>query len=128
MITFSTVEKILADKAKELSLPVYKEGTAPIGTVTAERVMIHAKEPQPSDYWLKSFCEVNILIPNIDGNANGRRLGEVEALAIPIFKDSGYSNGIFYTYNVYTTHHEEDVDLKCWFVNIKILFKTKNIL
>lgn len=130
MIVTTDIQTILYKKAKELGIKnVYKDGAAPEGNVKSERVIIIANSIEPGTYWRAGFVHVNICVPNSDrkGEAPLKRLNELERLAVQTLHDTGKSDGTPYTYEVDTTRIEEDRDLKCYYVNARILFEVLNV-
>lgn len=130
MIVTTDIQTILYKKAKELGIKnVYKDGAAPEGNVKSERVIIIANSIEPGTYWRAGFVHVNICVPNSDrkGEAPLKRLNELERLAIHTLRDTGKFDGTPYTYEVDTTRIEEDRDLKCYYVNARILFEVLNV-
>ena len=95
----------------------------------SERIAIHAKKQQPGTYWKKSFAEVNLCVPDLGENsANSIRLGELERRANKLFDDvvSTY-DGTTYRYSIDSIGTEVDTDLKCHYVNVRILFEVLNV-
>ena len=130
MIVTTDIQTILYKKAKELGIKnVYKDGTVPEGYVKSERVIIIANSIEPGTYWRVGFVHVNICVPNSDrkGEAPLKRLNELERLAVQTLHDTGKFDGTPYTYEVDTTRIEEDRDLKCYYVNARILFEVLNV-
>lgn len=107
---------------------IYQDGNVPVGEVTAERIVI---VPPPNDtaetYWIKSFANVNLVVPDKNGKRDITRLQTLERLAKKNLDDRcGKFDGTLYIYEV-STGIENEPDLKCHFVNIKILFKILNV-
>ena len=107
---------------------IYQDGNVPVGEVTAERIVI---VPPPNDtaetYWIKSFANVNLVVPDKNGKKDITRLQTLERLAKKnLDYRCGKFDGTTYTYEV-STGIENEPDLKCHFVNIKILFKILNV-
>lgn len=107
---------------------IYQDGNVPVGEVTAERIVI---VPPPNDtaetYWIKSFANVNLVVPDKNGKKDITRLQTLERLAKKNLDDRcGKFDGTLYIYEV-STGIENEPDLKCHFVNIKILFKILNV-
>lgn len=130
MIVTTDIQTILYMKAQELGIKsVYKDGAAPEGAVKSERVVIIANSVEPGTYWKAGFVHVNICVPYLDrkGTANIERLNYLERLAEETLHDTGKFDGTPYTYEVDTTRIEEDRDLKCHYVNARILFEVLNI-
>ena len=130
MIVTTDIQTILYRKAKELGIKnVYKEGDVPEGDVKSECVVVISNSVEPGTYWKAGFVHVNICVPNSDrkGEAPLKRLNELERLAVQTLHDTGKFDGTPYTYEVDTTRIEEDRDLKCYYVNARILFEVLNV-
>lgn len=130
MIATTDIQTILYRKAKELGIKnVYRDGDIPEGDVKSERVVVISNSVEPGTYWKVGFVHVNICVPYRDrlGRAPLKRLNELERLAIRTLHDTGKFDGTPYTYDVDTTRIEEDRDLKCYYVNARILFEVLNV-
>lgn len=126
MITTGDIATILVRDLGSLGIVTYKKGAIPEGKVLAERITVIPKEPTPTPFWIKSFVEVNLYVPNVNGLADTRRLTEFERLASGLRAVSSF-DGSVYRYKVYSTSQEEDSVLECHFVNIKIMFEILNV-
>lgn len=107
---------------------IYQSGTVPTGEVTSERIVIIPKARQPETYWKKGFVEVNLIVPNFkNGNANLIRLQELERLAEKSLNEGcGNYDGTPYYYQINNIGTEDETDLKCHFVNVRLLFNVLN--
>lgn len=72
---------------------------------------------------------MNICIPYLDrkGTAPLTRLNALERLAVKELHATSTYDGTSYTYEVDTTRIEENRDLKCFYVNVRILFQVLNV-
>lgn len=133
MIVTTDIQDILYKDCKAIGISeIYENGTVPTGEVTTERIVIIAKSQQPGTYWKKDFVEVNLVVPDVNTDngqqANLIRLQELERIAQPKLDDvCGTYDGTRYTYSIAQIGIEEDTDLKCHFVNVKILFNVLNV-
>ena len=138
MITTSDIATILYKDCKAFGISnVYKSPNVPIGDcnditkpqVTAERIVILTKKETPEKIWKKSFVEVNLVVPNLkDGKANLSRTTELDRMAHILFGDVfGYFDNTKYTYSLYSTETLQDPDIKCNYVNVRILFQVLNV-
>ena len=130
MIVTTDIQTILYKKAQDLGIKnVYIDGDVPEGDVKSERVVVIANSVEPGTYWKAGFVHVNICVPYSDrkGRSPRKRLNELERLAIQTLHDTGKFDGTTYTYEVDTTRIEEDRDLKCYYVNARILFEVLNV-
>ncbi len=133
MITPQTIGNILYRDCKTLGIePVFvvfpgdNSEEIPSGEVKEERVVIHPKSQKPGTYWRKSFNEVNILVPRISGRANRIRLEKLEHEAMSLFDGivGNYQN-VTYSYSVDSIGTM--TDLRCEYVNARVLFEVLNV-
>lgn len=112
----------------ELGIPVFRRGNIPDGEITDERVVILPKTQTPEIYWRKCFVEVNVCTPDIgESQANLSRLNELERLTCDMLDGRvGQYNEEFYRYSVSSVGIEKDDDMKCHYVNVRILFEVLN--
>ena len=125
MIVTTDIGNILYRDCKAFGIDIVPDGE----TLTGELIAIHAKKQQPGTYWKKSFAEVNLCVPDLGENsANSIRLGELERRANKLFDDvvSTY-DGTTYRYSIDSIGTEVDTDLKCHYVNVRILFEVLNV-
>lgn len=130
MITSSDIQTILYKKAQLLGVKeVYKEGNIMSGNYSTERVVILNNSAEPGTYWRLGFINVNLCVPDLDRDftANLTRLSELESLAYDVFKETGKMNDLAYTYEVDSTHIEEDRAAHSHYVNVRILFEVLNV-
>ncbi|MCH4242251.1 MAG: hypothetical protein LKF81_10195 [Prevotella sp.] len=102
--------------------------------LTEEMIIIHAKAQQDGKYWLPSFVEVNVCVPDLRDennhlNRNRNRLNTLERMAEEIFLKSvaGVHDGTSYTYSRYSIGIEADSNFKCHYVNCRLLFNVLNV-
>lgn len=129
MIVTTGIANILYRDFKVLGIDIVPFGKTLTGELDKECITIHVKKPTSEDYWVKRFAEVNICVPDIRPNtADTIRLNELERLANKNFKlITGIQDDTRYKYEVETSI-ETDTDLKCHFVNCKILFNVLNVI
>lgn len=132
MITSGDVANIIYRDCKGFNVSVYKFGNFPTGEVNNEYITVRAKSQEIGTYWKKGFVEVNYVVPDIQGDgkmvADIRRMTEIERLMTSKLDDyAGVFDASIYSYSVYSTSHEEDLALKCHFVNCRLLFKVLNV-
>lgn len=130
MITTTDIANIMYKDCQRLGIHVVPDGEVLTGELHDERVVIHSKSQQPEKYFRKSFCEVNICIPDLyKGQADSARLNEAERQALQLF-DNVYGesdDGTPYRYSVNNIGIEADDTLKCHYVNVRLLFEVLNI-
>lgn len=127
MITQGDIAKILYKDCKVFGLPVYQKENTPKGKVTKERVVVIPKAGATERYWEKCYVEVNFCVPDIKGQANLVRMDELERLAVSqLKKKSGIWDSTRYIYRKDNTSREQDTELGCHFVNVRLLFEILN--
>lgn len=127
MIVQGDIAKILYKDCKQFGLPVYQKYNTPTGKVTQERIVVIPKSGTVETYWEKCFVEVNFCVPDKKGKANLIRMDELEREAVKALKyGSGMYDGTRYKYKKESTSREEDMELGCHFVNVRLLFKILN--
>lgn len=129
MIVTSDIANIIYRDCQAFGINIVPDGETFTGELDSERIVIHAKKQNPGTYWKKCFVEVNICVPDIrEDSANTIRLGEIEREANSILDDVlGEFDGTTYYYYIYSIGREKDTDLKCHFVNVKLLFEVLNV-
>lgn len=129
MITTTDVQNIItaACKVAFAGIGVCQYGNVPDGEVDSVRAIVAAKRPESETYFRKGFVEVNILVPAIDGKADLITLNSYERLSAQTFGKvtTGTYDGSFYRYSGETSL-EYDYELKCYFINTRILFEVLN--
>lgn len=128
MITQGDIAKILVMDCKALGLPVYQMGNTPEGKVTKERVVVIPKKGSLDTYWEKCYVEVNLCAPDKNGLADIPRLDELERRAVSLLKSScGVYDETRYRYSKDSTSREQDTELGCHYVNVRLLFEILNV-
>lgn len=129
MITAGNVGDILFRDCGGFGIQCYRKGNEKIDP-KIERVVIRPQRQQGETVWRKGFVDVNLCAPDIDGEANSPRLEELERLAWQLLDsgDVGEFDGTKYTYRIYSVESEiADEQMKCHYVNVKLLFQVFNI-
>lgn len=128
MITSTDIANLLYRDCEAFGIQRIPHGETAVGGVGKERIVIHSKRQQPGRIWKKSFVEVNICVPDLSPtSANTIRLNELERLAYSLLDDVvGSYDGTSYHYSIDSTGMEKDEQLKCHYVNIRILFEVLN--
>lgn len=129
MITPTDIANIIYRDCQAFEIKVIPDGETLTGELKSERIIIHSKKQQPEKYWKKSFCEVNLCVPDIsDGSTDTVRLNELERKAMSVLDGVfGYHDNTGYRYSVYDIGIEYDDVLKCHYVNVRILFEVLNV-
>lgn len=134
MIATSDVYCILHDACKRFGISeIYDGHNTPTGEVKSERIVIRVGSQGNGDIWEKSFVNINFCVPDLfSGDANTVRLGEIERLAKEFFKhgDTGCFDASNYSYENGGDNWlsvEADTELRCHYVNVRILFQVLNV-
>ena len=129
MITTGDIEYILVEDLKSFGVEIFKKSAIHEDKVTKERIVIIPSELKDGTYWGKVFVEVNFCVPDLKkGIANKTRLTELEREAkLKLWEDivSVYDD-TWYKYSGYSIGQEQDIDLECHYVNVKLLFEILN--
>ena len=130
MIVTTDIANILYKDCKAFGIEVYQAGNIPDEhkKLSSERVIIRTKSQSPEAIWKKGFVEVNLCVPDMDGDANLIRLQELERKAQEVLDDVvGEYDGSNYYYLIDSIGTEADTELRCHYVNVRILFQVLNV-
>lgn len=130
MIVTTDIANILYKDCKAFGIEVYQAGNIPdeYKELSSERVIIRTKSQSPETIWKKGFVEVNLCVPDMDGDANLIRLQELERKAQEVLGDVvGDYDGSNYWYSIDSIGTEADTELRCHYVNVRILFQVLNV-
>lgn len=129
MIVTTDIANILYRDCQPFGIDIVPHGKKLTGELKSERIVIHAKKQQPETYWKKSFVEVNLCVPDLKrGEANTIRLNELEKQAQELLDGvTGRYDEVSYFYSIDSIGTEEDTDLRCHYVNIRLLFEVLNV-
>lgn len=130
MIVTTDIANILYKDCKAFGIEVYQSGNIPDENkkLSSERVIIIAKSQSPEAIWKKGFVEVNLCVPDMDGMANLIRLHELERKAQEVLDEVvGEYDGSNYYYHIDSIGTEADTELRCHYVNVRILFQVLNV-
>ena len=130
MIVTTDIANILYKDCKAFGIEVYQAGNIPDEhkELSSERVIIRTKSQSPETYWKKGFVEVNLCVPDMDGDANLIRLQELERKAQEVLDEVvGEYDGSNYYYLIDSIGIEADTELRCHYVNVRILFQVLNV-
>lgn len=130
MIVTTDIANILYKDCKAFGMEVYQAGNIPDEhkELSSERVIIRTKSQSPETYWKKGFVEVNLCVPDMDGDANLIRLQELERKAQEVMDEVvGEYDSSNYYYLIDTIGIEADTELRCHYVNVRILFQVLNV-
>ena len=130
MIVTTDIANILYKDCKAFGMEVYQSGNIPDEDkkLSSERIIIIAKSQSPETYWKKGFVEVNLCVPDMDGDANLIRLQVLERKAQEVLNEVvGEYDGSNYYYLIDTIGIEADTELRCHYVNVRLLFQVLNV-
>lgn len=128
MIVTTDIANILYRDCKAFGIDIVPQGKTLVGELKSERIVIHVKKQSPETRWKRSFVEVNLCVPDLQENeANSIRLQELEREAMKLFDSVGNYDGTAYYYSIESIGMEEDADLKCHYVNVRVLFEVLNV-
>ena len=130
MIVTTDIANILYKDCKAFGIEVYQAGNIPDEhkELSSERVIIRTKSQSPETYWKKGFVEVNLCVPDMDCDANLIRLQELERKAQEVLDEVvGEYDGSNYYYLIDSIGTEADTELRCHYVNVRILFQVLNV-
>lgn len=130
MITTEDMALIVSGHLRDFGMPVFVKGHIPFSDIPSEgRITITPKEDSEGRIFDKCFVEVNIILPDINQEAD-IRLDELERRAYAIFKD-GYADEYgdqHYALSYSRRSRERDEQLKAHYVHLQLLFETLNTL
>lgn len=130
MIVTTDIANILYKDCKAFGIEVYQAGNIPDEhkKLSSERVIIRTKSQSPEAIWKKGFVEVNLCVPDMDGDANLIRLQKLERKAQEVLDEVvGEYDGSNYYYLIDSIGTEADTELRCHYVNVRILFQVLNV-
>ena len=130
MIVTTDIANILYKDCKAFGIEVYQAGNIPDENkeLSSERVIIIVKSQSPESIWKKGFVEINICVPDMDGKANLIRLQELERKVQKVLDDVvGEYDGSSYYYQIDQIGMEVDTELRCHYVNVRLLFQVLNV-
>ena len=130
MIVTTDIANILYKDCEIFDIEACQAGNIPDEhkKLSSERVIIRTKSQSPEAIWKKGFVEVNLCVPDMDGDANLIRLQELERKAQEVLDDVvGEFDGSSYYYSIDQIGTEADTALKCHYVNVRLLFQVLNV-
>ena len=130
MIVTTDIANILYKDCKAFGIEIYQSCNIPDEhkKLSSERVIIRTKSQSPETYWKKGFVEVNLCVPDMDGDANLIRLQELERKAQEVLDEAvGEYDGSNYYYMIDSIGIEADTELRCHYVNVRLLFQVLNV-
>lgn len=128
MISGKDIEEILITALSRLitASSIYVEDDIPDGNVTAQRITLHVKEIKTQPIFKKCFVEVNWCVPDIGEAPDAAGLKAVEHQMVD-FEYTGEYDGTAYRYGVESIRTLKS-ELKCHYVNTRLLFEILNVM
>ncbi|MGI6814605.1 hypothetical protein ACFX5L_09055 [Bacteroides sp. KG123] len=130
VITPADIANIIYAECHTFGIKRYPDGKTHKGEVSNEFIVIHSKRQLEGDKWDSSIVEVNFFLPNLpSGDANTIRIEEIERQAKSFFVKyrTGLFDGIRYRYYRESMGREYDEELRCHYVNVRLIFETINV-
>lgn len=130
VITPADIANIIYAECHTFGTKRYPDGKTHKGEVDNEFIIIHSKRQLEGDKWDSSIVEVNFFLPNLpSGDANTIRIEEIERRAKSFFVKyrTGVFDGIRYRYYRESIGREYDEELRCHYVNVRLVFETINV-
>lgn len=130
MITTGDARNILFLACKEFRIEdIFTSWAVPTGKITQDRIVVVSPPVQSHNaYWEICFIPVNFCVPDINGEANLKRIDEIERQVKARFKETtfGRYDGSAYTYQAESIAREEDAALECHYISARIIFRVLN--
>lgn len=103
---------------------VYQGAAVPRGEVVQPRIVVHVDAPSDDKHFRECFLNVNICVPDIGEMADLTTLGEYEREAWNFFEalSEAQYDGDWYGYEPQSATVESDAEMRCHYVNVKVLF------
>lgn len=131
MITQTDAETIIfkAVKSEFPDVCIERCGNITNGKITKPKIVIIGKPIEIGKYFEKCFIEVNYLYPDINEKVDIRTLNEIERQMLALFKNmkSSIFDNTCYRYSRQSNGKYKDSEIKCHYVNVKVLFEIINV-
>lgn len=107
----------------------YKGWTFPDKPITENRCVVLCNQDSPDTYWETFSAFVNLCVPDKNGTADTKTLEELESMGKAMFKDipPAQIGDEWYFIMISRVTKEEDTNLKCHYISIKLNFKILNV-
>lgn len=109
--------------AEGLGLPTSQSGNDTSHS-SEEHVVVHAHKQERSKHYMKNYIEANVVVPDLDGEAQSGKLKGYEREVQKLFYGDlvGEQDGTAYVIELQSLGIEKDDALKSHYVNCKLLF------
>lgn len=128
-MTTNDVKTILSGIASALGLPVYKDVHPPVTKETVKEMVVVNVISKSDAPWSKGYANINIFVPYQKvayAAPNTKRLGELEALAEPLFRNVYGKKTDEYLITLDSIRTEEDADIFSYYINVRVKFQISN--
>lgn len=130
-MTTANIRRVLRRILQPIGPKVCFPEDLPQGELSGERTVIAVSSNAPGKYFASCIATVSLCVPDLSkGVAALSRLGELEKTAVEMFADG--VEGDFGDDNYYISlkaHSiEDDAQLRCHYVCLKLLFETLNVM
>lgn len=109
--------------SERLGLPVSQSGND-TGHSDVPHVVVHPHKQERSKHYMKNFVEANVVVPDLDGEAQSGLLKGYEREVQELFYEDivGEQDGTAYVIELQTLGIVADDTLRSHYVNCKLLF------
>lgn len=129
-ITTADIRRIMYGILSQWGLPIHYKEDLPMGEITDERIIIVTSGEGYGKIWTTCIVTISICVPDPTPNvANLTKLDVYEKQSIKMFKDGmvGDYKGDNYVISLQKNGIEEDRQMKCHYVNLKLSFEVLNV-
>lgn len=129
-ITTADIRRIMYGILSSWGLPIHYKEDLPMGEITDERIIIVTSGEGYGKIWTTCIVTISICVPDPTPNdANLTKLDVYEKQSIKMFKDGmvGDYKGDNYVISLQKNGIEEDRQMKCHYVNLKLSFEVLNV-
>lgn len=127
MMATTDIGNALYKDCMAFGIPVYQAPCLPKGEMKEERIIIHVKPQEMDKVFCSCFAEVNLAVPDRRGEADLVRLNKLERMARGFFCYAGEHDGTAYDVSLHSIGIMRDEQLKCHYVNARVLIRVLNI-
>lgn len=129
-MTTSEIGDIVYAHCKRLSVADVRRGwNVGRGEAASERVCVTVKPATLSGRWCRAFVEVNVCVPDIQGEADLVRLADLEREYSAAFGlNTGVHRGARYRFRREGAGLMDDAAMRLHYVNIRVLFEFINVI
>lgn len=129
-ITTTDIRKIMRGILNSIGLPIYYKDDLPNEEIDNDRIIIVTSGEGYGKIWATTIVTTSICVPDPAPNvANLTRLSEYERISLSMFRDGivGIYNGDNYSISLLKNGTDEDRQMKCHYVSLKLSFEVLNV-